>query len=196
VGGLAILEKFDLAEDRSSEGAPDVLMTSGEPPAACQAAARHRRSLDWSTIGEDRQCLRRPDMPRSTPTATKSPASDAVDCGAARHLHRMERLPGTARRVSPTATAADPFARTKEECQAAATARSLEERYGGPRDLYRQSSRPPGRALVAERLLLPADDAAYVETAESPRPALIKSERARARIGGPGETGYSDAATA
>jgi len=48
----------------------------------------------------------------------------------------LERLPRAARRTRRPRRLADPFARTKEECQAAGDPRpSLEERYGG-RETY------------------------------------------------------------
>jgi hypothetical protein len=60
-----------------------------------------------------------------------------------------------------------PFARTKEECQAAGDPRpSLEERYGS-RDAYVAAVEAVAAALLAERLLLPADAAAYVKAAEA-----------------------------
>ena len=60
-----------------------------------------------------------------------------------------------------------PFARTKEECQAAGDPRpSLEERYG-TREAYVAKVEAAAEALVAERLLLPADAAAYVAAAKT-----------------------------
>jgi alpha/beta hydrolase family protein len=60
-----------------------------------------------------------------------------------------------------------PFARTKQEREAAGDPRpSLEERYG-TRDAYVAAVEAAAAALVAERLLLPADAAAYVETAKA-----------------------------
>ena len=59
-----------------------------------------------------------------------------------------------------------PFARAREERQAAGDPRpSLEERYGS-RAAYVAAVEAAAQALVAERLLLPADAAAYVETAK------------------------------
>jgi len=55
-----------------------------------------------------------------------------------------------------------PFARTKEECQAAGDPRPpLAERYGS-RDAYVVQVESVATALVAERQLLPADAAGYV----------------------------------
>jgi hypothetical protein len=60
-----------------------------------------------------------------------------------------------------------PFARTKQEREAARDPRpSLEERYRD-RDAYVASVRAASEALVAERLLLPTDAAAYVKAAEA-----------------------------
>ena len=60
-----------------------------------------------------------------------------------------------------------PFARTKEECQAAGDPRpSLAERYGS-RETYVAKVEAAAAALVAERLLLPADVAAYVKAAKT-----------------------------
>jgi hypothetical protein len=60
-----------------------------------------------------------------------------------------------------------PFARTKREREAADDPRpSLEERYRD-RDAYVASVRAASEALVAERLLLPTDAAAYVKAAEA-----------------------------
>jgi alpha/beta hydrolase family protein len=57
------------------------------------------------------------------------------------------------------------FARTRQEREAAGDPRpSLEERYG-TRDAYVAKIRAAAEALVADRLLLPSDTAAYVETA-------------------------------
>jgi hypothetical protein len=56
-----------------------------------------------------------------------------------------------------------PFARTKSERDAAGDSRpSLEERYGS-RDVYVARVEAAAAALVADRLLLPADAAAYVK---------------------------------
>jgi hypothetical protein len=55
-----------------------------------------------------------------------------------------------------------PFARTRTEREAAGDPRpSLEERYGG-REAYAAQIKAAAEALVAERLLLPSDAAAYV----------------------------------
>jgi Alpha/beta hydrolase domain len=60
-----------------------------------------------------------------------------------------------------------PFARTKEEREAAGDPRlSLAERYG-TRDAYVAKVEAAAAALVAERLLLPADAAAHVEAAQA-----------------------------
>jgi hypothetical protein len=60
-----------------------------------------------------------------------------------------------------------PFARTRQEREAARDPRpSLEERYGS-REAYVTKVRAAAEALVAERLLLPADAAAYVKAAEA-----------------------------
>ena len=60
-----------------------------------------------------------------------------------------------------------PFARTRTERDAAGDPRpSLEERYGS-REAYVAKVRAAAEALVADRLLLPADAAAYVKAAES-----------------------------
>ena len=60
-----------------------------------------------------------------------------------------------------------PFAKTKAERAAANDPRpSLEERYGSRAD-YVAKVRAAADALVAERLLLPADAAAYVRAAEA-----------------------------
>jgi hypothetical protein len=59
-----------------------------------------------------------------------------------------------------------PFARTRAEREAARDPRpSLEERYGS-REAYVAKVKAAAEALVAERLLLPADAAAYVEAAD------------------------------
>jgi hypothetical protein len=58
------------------------------------------------------------------------------------------------------------FARTRQEREAARDPRpSLEERYGS-REVYVAKVKAAAQALVAERLLLPADAAAYVKAAE------------------------------
>jgi hypothetical protein len=60
-----------------------------------------------------------------------------------------------------------PFAKTKAEREASGDPRpSLEERYGS-RQAYVAKVKAAAEALVAERLLLPADAAAYVRAAES-----------------------------
>src|SRR5206468_864696 len=60
-----------------------------------------------------------------------------------------------------------PFARTKEEREAAGDRRrSLAERYGS-REAYAAKVEAAAAVLVAERLLLPADAAAYVEAAHA-----------------------------
>jgi hypothetical protein len=60
-----------------------------------------------------------------------------------------------------------PFARTRAEREAAGDPRpSLEERYGN-REAYVAKVEAAAEALVAERLLLPADAAAYVKAAEA-----------------------------
>jgi hypothetical protein len=60
-----------------------------------------------------------------------------------------------------------PFARTRQEREAAGDPRpSLEERYGS-REAYVTKLKAAAEALVADRLLLPADAAAYVEAAEN-----------------------------
>jgi Alpha/beta hydrolase domain len=60
-----------------------------------------------------------------------------------------------------------PFARTKAEREAAGDPRpSLEERYG-TREAYVAKVEAAAAALVAERLLLPADAAAYVKAAKT-----------------------------
>jgi hypothetical protein len=59
-----------------------------------------------------------------------------------------------------------PFAWTKQEGEAAGDPRSsLEERYGS-REAYVAKIKAAAEALVAERLLLPADAAAYVGAAK------------------------------
>jgi hypothetical protein len=59
------------------------------------------------------------------------------------------------------------FARTRQEGEAAADPRpSLEERYDS-REAYVAKIRAAAEALVAERLLLPSDAAAYVEAAKA-----------------------------
>jgi hypothetical protein len=58
-----------------------------------------------------------------------------------------------------------PFTRTRTEREAARDPRpSLEERYGS-REVYVAKVKAAAEALVAERLLLPADASAYVEAA-------------------------------
>ena len=60
-----------------------------------------------------------------------------------------------------------PVARTRAEREAAGDPRpSLEERYGS-REAYVAKVKAAAEALVAERLLLPADAAAYVRAAEA-----------------------------
>jgi len=60
-----------------------------------------------------------------------------------------------------------PFARTKSEREAAGDPRpSLEERYGS-RDAYVARVEAAAAALVGNRLLLPADAAAYVKATEA-----------------------------
>ena len=60
-----------------------------------------------------------------------------------------------------------PFAKTKAEREAAGDPRlSLEERYGS-RPAYVAKIKAAADALVGERLLLPADAAAYVKAAEA-----------------------------
>src|SRR5581483_6350845 len=60
-----------------------------------------------------------------------------------------------------------PFAKTKAEREAAGDPRlSLEERYGS-RAAYAARVKAAADALVRERLLLPADAAAYVRAAEA-----------------------------
>jgi hypothetical protein len=60
-----------------------------------------------------------------------------------------------------------PFARTKQEREKAGDPRpSLEERYGN-REAYAAKVRAAAEALVAERLLLPSDAAAYVAAAKT-----------------------------
>ncbi len=60
-----------------------------------------------------------------------------------------------------------PFARTRQEREAAGDPRpSLEERYG-TRAAYVARVQAAAAALVAERLLLPADAASYVATAQA-----------------------------
>jgi hypothetical protein len=60
-----------------------------------------------------------------------------------------------------------PFARTRTEREAAGDPRpSLAERYGS-REAYVAKIEAAAAALVAERLLLPADAAAYVTAAEA-----------------------------
>jgi hypothetical protein len=60
-----------------------------------------------------------------------------------------------------------PFARTKAEREAAGDPRpSIEERYGA-RDAYVAKVRAVADELVRDRLLLPADAAAYVRAAEA-----------------------------
>ena len=59
-----------------------------------------------------------------------------------------------------------PFARTKREREASNDPRpSLEERYG-TREAYVAKVKAVAEALVADRLLLPSDAAAYVRAAE------------------------------
>ena len=60
-----------------------------------------------------------------------------------------------------------PFARTKEECQATGDPRpSVAERYGS-RAAYAAKVEAAAATLVAERLLQPADAAAYIAAAEA-----------------------------
>jgi hypothetical protein len=60
-----------------------------------------------------------------------------------------------------------PFAKTKAEREAAGDPRlSLEERYGS-REAYVAKVKAAADALVAERLLLPADAARYVAAAQA-----------------------------
>jgi hypothetical protein len=60
-----------------------------------------------------------------------------------------------------------PFARTRREREAAGDPRpSLEERYGS-RDTYVAKVKAAAEALVADRLLLPSDAAAYTRAAEN-----------------------------
>jgi Alpha/beta hydrolase domain len=112
----------------------------------CAAEQGHRRSR-WSSTSLASDC--RQSRFRSAPTPD-----------------------GTSTRAQPSELADRdgsliPFARTKEECQAAGDPRpSLEERYGS-REAYVAKVKAAAEALVAERLLLPADAAAYVKTAEA-----------------------------
>ena len=65
-----------------------------------------------------------------------------------------------------------PFARTKAEREAAGDPRpSLDERYGS-RDAYVARVEAAAEALVADRLLLPADAAALCQSREGMRPVL------------------------
>jgi hypothetical protein len=60
-----------------------------------------------------------------------------------------------------------PFARTRQEREAAGDPRpSLEERYGS-RDGYIAKVKAAAAALMAARLLLPSDAEAYARSAES-----------------------------
>jgi len=60
-----------------------------------------------------------------------------------------------------------PFAKTRAEREASGDARpSVEERYGS-RAAYVAKVKAAADALIAERLLLPADAAAYVKAAET-----------------------------
>jgi hypothetical protein len=59
-----------------------------------------------------------------------------------------------------------PFARTKEECQATGDPRpSVAERYGSP-EAYAAKVEAAAATLVAERLLLPSDAAAFAAAAK------------------------------
>ena len=92
----------------------------------------------------------------------------AADRGAARHLYRLERLPGPALRImrprriadpvrpDPSASARPPATRAPRSKSATAAATA-----------YVAKVRQAAAALVAERLLLPSDAEAYVRAAES-----------------------------
>ncbi len=83
-----------------------------------------------------------------------------------------------------------PFARTKEERDATGDPRpSLEERYG-THETYVAKVEAAAAALVAERLLLPPDAAAYIAAGACLRSLLIKSDRAVCTLEDQGETGY------
>jgi hypothetical protein len=60
-----------------------------------------------------------------------------------------------------------PFARTKTEREAAADPRRSPEERHGSREAYAAKVKAVAGALVAERLLLPADADAYVRAAEA-----------------------------
>ncbi len=92
----------------------------------------------------------------------------AANRGAARDLYRLERL----QEAQPSELCDRDgsyiaFAKTKAEREAAGDPRlSIEERYGSRAD-YVAKVKAAADALVAERLLLPADAAAYVQAAET-----------------------------
>ena len=131
-----------------------------------RAPTRSGRRSIGSTRPPGSTISTRPTSARSTPTATRLPAS-----ACRRSRCRSAPIPaGTSTAPSPancpTATARlIPFARTKAEREAAGDPRpSLDERYGG-RDAYVARVEAAAEALVADRLLLPADAALYVKAA-------------------------------
>ena len=106
--------------------------------------------------------------PPWTPTATRPPAS-----GCRRSRCRSRPIPaGTSTRALPSELCDRdgsyiPFAKTKAEREAAGDPRpSIEERYGSRAD-YVAKVKAAADALVRDRLLLPADAAAYVRAAEA-----------------------------
>ena len=100
--------------------------------------------------------------------ATRSPASACRRSrGADRYPHRVELYRAQPGELADRDGSFVAFARTRAEREKTGDPRlSLEERYGS-REAYVAKVKAEAEALVAERLLLAADAAAYVEAAKA-----------------------------
>ena len=139
-------------------------MTSGETPAACQAAARHAEidpSARIDNVYGARVCA--VDADGNEVAGLRLPPI-AVPLGTYTGWNVYRAQPGE---LADRDGSLIPFVRTKEERDATGDPRpSLAERYA-TRDAYVAAIEAAAAALVAERLLLPADAAGYVETAKA-----------------------------
>ena len=117
--------------------------------------------------GADRQCLPHPCVRGRCRRQRDRRHQAATDCGSARHLYRVERLPGGAKRARRPRRLVDslhPYQdRARGEGRPAALDRGAR---GQPRSLCRHG-RSSDRGARRRALLLPADAAAYVKAAEA-----------------------------
>jgi hypothetical protein len=133
-------------------------------PSRPEPTKSFRRSTR-SPTGAGRQCLRYAHERRRRREQGDRRHPTAADRRAARHPYRLESLPGAAWRTRRPRRLVHLLRPHQKREDAGDPRPSLEERYGN-RDAYVAKIKAAAEALLAERLLLPDDVAAYVAAAK------------------------------